>query len=143
MDVKGLCTCRVNVNGVTPLCLVLNEDAVRHLLYRGYRVLDTTVRAWSGFNALIEAPSRRVPGAWSTYLARFEPRGIEVAAHPEAVIGRTLDEALQDELLNWRRAKPLADAAGRIVAVSIETGTQPVPPAGAHVATQLEGRHTT
>ena len=68
VNVKALSTCRVTVNGVTPMRLVLGEDAVRRVLRDGYRILDTTVRGWSGFNALIETPSHRVPGAWSSYL---------------------------------------------------------------------------
>ena len=121
MDVKALCTCRVTVKGVTPMRLVMNEDEVRRLLRHGYRVLDTSVRAWNGFNALIEAPSRRLPGTWSSYLARFEAGGVDVAAHPEAVIGRSLDEVLADELLRWRGAQPLSDDNGMVAAVSIAT----------------------
>jgi hypothetical protein len=139
VDVKALCTCRVTVNGVTPMRLVLSEDVVRRVLRDGYRVPDTTVRGWSGFNALIETPSHRVPGVWSSYLARFEPGGIDVAAHPEAAIGRPLDEARCDELLNWQRARPLADAGGLVAVVSVEAGkpTSPSPASpscGAHLA---------
>jgi hypothetical protein len=127
MDVKALCTCRVTVNGVTPMRLVLGEDVVGRVLRNGYRILDTTVRAWSGFNSLIETPSRRVPGAWSSYLARFEPGGIDVAAHPEAAIGRPVDDACSDELLSWHRARPLTGAGGLVVAVSVQTGRPPSP----------------
>ena len=123
MDVKALCTCRVTVSGVTPMRLVLSEDVVRRVLRHGYRVLDTTVRGWNGFNALIETPSHRVPGAWSSYLALFEPGGIDVAVHPEAAIGRPVDDARSDELLSWRRARPLTDGDGLVVAVSVEAGT--------------------
>jgi hypothetical protein len=122
VSVKALCTCRVTSTGVSPLRLVLSEDAVRRVLRDGYRILDTTVRGWSGFNALIETPSRRVPGTWSSYLARFEPGGIDVAAHPEAAIGRPVADACADELLSWNRARPLTDAGGVVVAVSVKTG---------------------
>ena len=77
------------------------------------------MRAWNGFNALIEAPSQRVPGAWSSYLARFDVGGLDVTAHPEAVIGRSLDEAMADELLRWRGARQLTDSRGVVAAVSI------------------------
>jgi hypothetical protein len=134
VSVKALCTCRVTATGVSPMRLVLSEDVVRRVLRDGYRVLDTTVRGWSGFNALIEAPSRRVPGVWSSYLARFDLGGIDVAAHPEAAIGRPVDDACADELLSWQRARPLADAGGLVVAVSVETGVAAprlAPPEGA------------
>ena len=130
MSFKALCTCRVTSTGVSPMRLVLGEDVVRRVLHDGYRILDTTVRGWSGFNALIETPSRRVPGTWSSHLARFEPGGIDVAAHPEAAIGRLVDDACADELLSWHRARPLADAGGTVVAVSVETGV-PAPRLGA------------
>jgi hypothetical protein len=132
VNVKALGTCRVTVNGVTPMRLMLNEDVVRRVLRDGYRILDTTVRGWSGFNAFIETPSHRVPGIWSSYLARFEPGGIDVAVHPEAAIGRPVKDACSDELLNWHRARPLTDAAGLVVAVSVETeklgAPAPMPP---------------
>ena len=134
MSVKALCTCRVTSTGVSPMRLVLSEDVVRRVLRDGYRILDTTVRGWSGFNALIETPSRRVPGAWSSYLARFDLGGIDVAAHPEAAIGRPVGDACADELLSWHRARPLADAGGVVVAVSVETGVSAArlgPPEGA------------
>jgi hypothetical protein len=126
VSVKALCTCRVTVSGVTPMRLLLSEDVVRGVRRDGYRILDTTVRGWSGFNALIETPSRRVPGTWSSYLARFELGGIDVASHPEAAIGRSTDDACADELLSWHRARPLVDAGGMIVAVSVETGVPAV-----------------
>jgi hypothetical protein len=131
VSVKALCTCRVTVQGVTPMRLVLSEDVVRRVLREGYRILDTTVRGWDGFNALIETPSRRVPGEWSSYLARFELAGIDVAAHPEAAIGRAAEDACADELLSWHRARPLVDAAGVVVAISVETGV-PAVPRGSH-----------
>ena len=139
VNVKALSTCRVTVNGVTPMRLVLGEDAVRRVLRDGYRILDTTVRGWSGFNALIETPSHRVPGTWSSHLARFEPGGIDVAAHPEAAIGRPAEDACSDELLSWHRARPLTRAGGLVVAVRVEAGrpaspSPSAPSGGAHVA---------
>ena len=119
MEVKALCRCRVTVDGVTPMRLIMNEQSVERALREGYRVLDTTIRAWDGFNALIEIPSCKVPGAWSSYLARFDPGGIDVAVHPETVIGRRLEEARGDELLSWRRATPVTDQSDTIVALNI------------------------
>jgi len=119
VEVKSLCKCRVTVDGVTPIRLIMNDQAVERALRQGYRILDTTIRGWGGFNSLIEIPSQKVPGVWSSYLARFDPESIDVAAHPETVIGRQLDEARSDELLSWRRAKPVTDQSGTIVALDI------------------------
>lgn len=127
MEVKALCKCRVTVDGVTPIRLIMNEQTVRRALREGYRILDTTIRGWGGFNSLIEIPSNRVPGAWGSYLAKFEPHGIDVAAHPETVIGRHIDEARADELLWWERAAPVTDERGMIVALDIRGYRAPCP----------------
>lgn len=119
VDVKALCHCRVSVDGVTPLRLVMNEQAVEHALHHGYRVIDTTIRGWAGFNALIEVPTSRVEHGWASYLARFEDHGISVARHPEAVIGRPLEEAEHDELLDWGTVSAVTDEQGLIRAVEI------------------------
>lgn len=119
MEVKALCHCRVSVGGVTPLRLVMNEEAVQRVLRHGYRVIDTTIRAWGGFNALIEVPTARVAGTWASYLARFDEHGISVARHPETVIGRKLQEARDDELLEWGATTALTDQQGTVVALEI------------------------
>jgi hypothetical protein len=61
VSVKALCTCRVTSTGVSPLGLLLSEGVVGRVLRDGYRILDTTVRGWSGFNALIETPAAECP----------------------------------------------------------------------------------
>jgi hypothetical protein len=60
------------------------------------------------------------------FATRFDREEIRVRQHPEAIIGRSLAEATQDELLDWSGAVAETDEQGIIVGVTHEQGSKAV-----------------
>jgi 2-keto-4-pentenoate hydratase len=83
----------------------------------GIEVIDTRLE-----HPLANTVIRCGPHLPFCFATRFAPGEIGVLVHPEAVIGRSLTDAAQDELLDWSGVAAETDEQGIIVGVTRAQG---------------------
>jgi hypothetical protein len=83
----------------------------------GFEVIDTRLE-----HPLADTVIRRGPHLPFLFATRFAHEEIRVRLHPEAIIGRSLADAAQDELLDWSGVAAETDEQGILVGVTRAQG---------------------